>query len=258
MVVAHPGSGVRKSVNGGASFTDAFVGSSGVTPSGFLFIAPFAMNQGNKNEIWAGGFDIWRSTNQATDWARATGLNATCGLGSVSAIATHPLNGNRVLVGMSDGCYHYNHAALSAPNTGLWPGGATIASGYISSMAWDPSNQSVAYATVAGFTATTLLKTTDGGVTWAASVGSGATSLPQIPAHSVVVNPANVNQVFVGTDLGVFTSIDGGASWYRENTGFANVVVEALAINETAPYKLFAFTHGRGAWVTDLTTSSAP
>ena len=99
---------------------------------------------------------------------------------------------------------------------------------------------------------------TNGGVSWSASVGAGITAMPQIPAHSVVVNPANSSEVYVGTDLGVFTSTDGGASWYRENTGFANVVVEWLAINETAPYRLFAFTHGRGAWVTSLATNGAP
>ena len=88
-------------------------------------------------------------------------------------------------------------------------------------------------------------------------MGTGLTALPQIPAHSVVVNPADTSQIFVGTDLGVFTSVDAGASWYRENTGFANVVVEWLTINETSPYKLFAFTHGRGAWMTELATSSA-
>ena len=42
---------------------------------------------------------------------------------------------------MSDGCYHYNHAALTAPNTTLWPGGGFIATGYISWMAWDPDQR---------------------------------------------------------------------------------------------------------------------
>ena len=251
----YTGLSLQRSTNGGASFSDAITGIVGA--SGFQFITPFVMNQGNKQQLWIGGFDIWRTTNQANNWTRATGINGTCGLGSVSAIATHPLDGNRVLVGMSDGCFHYNTAALSAPATGVWPGGATIANGPISSMAWDPNNLNVAYATTSIFGLNTVFKSTDGGATWASVMGAGATALPQIPAHSVVVNPAASNQVFVGTDLGVFTSTDGGASWYRENTGFANVVVESLVINETAPYKLFAFTHGRGAWMTNLNTNAA-
>jgi len=158
-----------------------------------------------------------------------------------------------VLVGMSDGCYHYNHAALSAPNTGAWPGGGFIASGYISWMAWDPTNINVAYATVSNFGVTNLLKSVDGGATWTARTGSGGTALPQIPALSVVVSPVNPQQVFVGTDLGVFTSVDGGASWYVENTGFANTPVESLQITDNAPRQLVAFTHGRGAWRVSMT-----
>lgn len=252
LFLENTGNSLKKSTNGGASFAAA---NTGITGSGFLFITPFAMNQGSKAQLWIGGFDIWRTTNQAGSWSRATGVNSTCGTGSISAFATHPSDGNRVLVGMSDGCFHYHHAALSAPNTGSWPGGGSLATGYISSMAWDPNNTNVAYATVSIFGGNTVLKSTDGGITWAAIMGGGLTSLPLIPAHSVVVNPANSSEVFVGTDLGVFTSNDGGASWYRENTSFANVVVEHLEISATAPRRLFAFTHGRGAWVTNLATS---
>jgi hypothetical protein len=43
----------------------------------------------------------------------------------------------------------------------------------------------------------------------------------------------------------VFVTIDGGANWMRENTGFANVVVEHLELNNG---RLFAFTHGRSVW----------
>jgi len=49
----------------------------------------------------------------------------------------------------------------------------------------------------------------------------------------------------VATDIGVFVSLDGGATWARENTGFANVIVESLKIRGNY---LYAFTHGRSAW----------
>jgi len=237
---------IAKSVNGGSTFAAATSGISG--DSGFLFIAPFTMNAGNRQHLWTGGHSIWRTTNQAVSWQRATGTNQTCGGGAVSAVAAHPLDPNRVIVGMSDGCFHYNHAALTAPNAGTWPGGGFIASGYISWMAWDPTNINVAYATVSNFGVTNLLKSIDGGATWSARTGSGGTALPQIPALTVAVSPVDPQQVFVGTDLGVFTSTDGGASWYVENTGFANTPVEALRVSDSAPRQLFAFTHGRGAW----------
>jgi sugar lactone lactonase YvrE len=155
---------------------------------------------------------------------------------------------------MSDGCFHVRTDALGAPTAGLWPGGTILANNFISWVAWDPTNLNVAYATVSNFGVTNVFKTTNAGVSWAPAVGSGAGALPQIPALSVAVNPNNGSQVFVGTDLGVFTSNDGGASWMVENTGFARTPVEALKFDQ-AGTRLFAFTHGRGAWRTQLCTT---
>ncbi|HSE36618.1 MAG TPA: hypothetical protein VLG74_04890, partial [Blastocatellia bacterium] len=63
------------------------------------------------------------------------------------------------------------------------------------------------------------------------------------------VDSSNSGTLYVGTDIGVFVSLDGGATWARENTGFANTVVESLTIGSVGnTLNLFAFTHGRGAW----------
>ena len=78
--------------------------------------------------------------------------------------------------------------------------------------------------------------------------GSGTTGIPDIPVHSVIVDPTNTQRLYVGTDAGVFTSIDGGANWYKEVTGYANVVTEALALSAGSDAALYAFTHGRSAW----------
>jgi hypothetical protein len=251
LFLANTGNSMKRSIDGGVSFTDV---TAGIVDNGMLFIAPFAMNEGNRQQLWTGGYSLWRTTDHAATWTRATGANETCGNGSVSAIAVHPADGNRVLVGMSDGCYHYHHAALTAPDSGSWPGGTYLTGGttqglgLISWMAWHPTDLNVAYATISAFGVPNLLKTTDGGQTWAPSAGAGATALPQIPALSVVVNPVSPNQVHVGTDLGVFTSLDAGASWLLEAAGFPNTPVEALKFDDSVPPRLFAFTHGRGAF----------
>ncbi|MGE0814627.1 MAG: Ig-like domain-containing protein [Vicinamibacterales bacterium] len=252
LFVEYTGLSISRSINGGGSFSSA---TSGISDSKFLFIAPFVINTSDRQQLWAGGQYIWRTTDQAASWTRASA--AICGSGSVSALATHPLDGNRVLVGTSSGCYHYTTAALSAGSGTSWPTGS-IASAYISWIAWDPSDVNVAYATLSRFGAATVYKSVNGGASWSPMMGSGATSLPQIPALTVVVNPDDSQQVFVGTDLGVFTSVDGGASWYLENSGFANTPVETLVFNDAAPRQLFAFTHGRGAWRVALANPNAP
>jgi hypothetical protein len=67
-----------------------------------------------------------------------------------------------------------------------------------------------------------------------------------VPAHCILIDPDNPSRLYVGTDIGVFVSVDDGANWARENTGFANVITESMSINRTGATKyIYAFTHGR-------------
>src|SRR5262249_8919095 len=95
-------------------------------------------------------------------------------------------------------------------------------------------------------------KSTDSGATWVGLDVAG-TTLPDIPVHSLVVDPTNTSRLYIGTDLGVFVSSDGGSTWAVENTGFPNVITESLVVNGA---NLYAFTHGRGAWRVALTSTT--
>lgn len=239
---------IRRSINNGVSFSSA---TSGITESSnnFQFINPFHMNPGNRQHLWTGGFNIWRTVNQATSWTQAS--NSTPGTGSVTAIAASEADTNKVVFGMSDGYIGFNTAALSATNATVWsftrPRTVTV-----TSLAYDPSNSNNVWATYGTFSGTSVYRSTNSGATWTAASGTAPNALPAVPAFSVVVDPANSSRVYVGTDIGVFTTIDGGANWYKEVTGFANVSVEWLAINTTGTRRLYAFTHGRGAWSVNL------
>ena len=62
------------------------------------------------------------------------------------------------------------------------------------------------------------------------------------------------SRLYIGTDLGVYVSLDSGAHWAVENAGFANVVTHKLWVNSIGQaHTLFAFTHGRGAYRVPLT-----
>jgi hypothetical protein len=248
---------IQKSTNGGSSFNSAIAG---LTEDGgdFLFIAPFIIDPGNPQRLWTGGFNMWRTTNSAGNWTQAS--NSTCGLGSVSAIAVAPTDGNKALSGMSDGCINRTSIALSATSSTVWAS-VTPRTGFVSWVAFDPTNSNVAYATYSSFNSVAadrhVYKSSDSGATWVGIDGSGATGIPDIPVHTIVVDPVSPNTLYLGTDLGVFTSTDGGANWMKEITGFANVVTESLKINSVSGVKtLFAFTHGRGAWRVATSTST--
>src|SRR6266567_2342224 len=77
----------------------------------------------------------------------------------------------------------------------------------------------IAYATYSSFGGTHVWRSVDGGATWTGLDGSGLTGLPDVPVHSLVVNPGNTSELYVGTDIGVFSSMDNGATWAVESTG---------------------------------------
>src|SRR5262249_23379824 len=247
------GLSIQKSTTGAGPFSSAV---SGITESNFLFIAPFVMDPGTggSSRLWTGGTAVWRTTNGAASWVRASTIPVGAAGQNVSAIAVAPSSGGQsVLVGLTHGETRRTAAGLTANGSTAWGFSQPVSGGYVSGLAFHPTNALIAYATYSTFGVTHVWKTTTGGASWVGIDGVSPNNLPDIPAHSVLVDPFNTNRLYVGTDLGVFVTNDGGTSWAVENTGFANVVTEALAMDGAS---LFAFTHGRGAW--KVATAGAP
>jgi hypothetical protein len=113
-----------------------------------------------------------------------------------------------------------------------------------------PKNHDVLYATYGNFGGPHVFRSGNGGATWTAIDGTDDAGLPDIPVHSLVVDPDDPSRLYLGTDAGVFVSIEGGRRWMVEETGFGPAVTEWLALTRDADGRklLFAFTHGRGAW----------
>ena len=243
LYAAFTGISVQKSTNGGTTFNPA---TTGIADSG-LFITPYVMDPSNPQRLFLGGnLYIWRTNNGAASWQQASAI--TPGVGSVSAVTVSPTNANFALAGMSDGFIIRTDQALTSTSTTSWPS-TQPRTGYVSSVAFDPTNKDIAYATYSTFGGVHVWKTVNAGTSWTGLNGTGAGVLPDVPVHSIVVDPSNTMRLYIGTDVGVFGSVDGGATWAVENTGFANVITEWLAINSTSSTtQLFAFTHGRGAW----------
>lgn len=236
---------IRRSTDGGTTFQSSVFGIT-ESSSNFLFINSFFMDLNNPNILWTGGRSLWRTTDGATQWTQASAPLSTNS--SVGAIAIAPTDSNRVLAGLSNGFIFRNNAALTAGATTTWAS-AQPRIGVVSWLTFDPADANIAYATYSTFGGTHVWRSTDGGTTWNGIDGAGDTGIPDIPVHSLVVDPNSSQSLYLGTDLGVFVSLDGGANWLKENTGFANVITESLSIGTLGQdYALFAFTHGRGAW----------
>ena len=69
--------------------------------------------------------------------------------------------------------------------------------------------------------------------------------------HVVREDPRNENLLFVGTDLGVYASLDRGASWRRFMESMPATPVHDLRIHPR-DRELIAGTHGRSIWIVDI------
>ena len=230
---------VQRSVNSGVSFTN-------ITPSGStggLFYNPYEMAPGDHNTIVFGRADIWKTTNAQTattgsGWTQI----ATTGVvgGSVSAIGISWTNINKIYIGTSNG-----RILVTTNNGSSW---STLTGfPYVSDFIVDNTNDNICYATLGGTAGQHVLKTTDGGATW----NNITSNLPNIAANSVVLRTASPRMVLVGTDIGVFQSIDEGASWVSFNSGLPAVEIYDMKYKQTAGV-ILAATHGRGCWTFDI------
>ena len=243
-----------KSIDGGATFAMKL---NGLDPqrtdvlgpdANYLFVAPMVMDNTDPLRLWAGGEFLYRTSTGADQWIKASTQLPDQGLASAIVIDPQSL-GQHVVVGTHKGDILSTRSALSSTSTTSWQQ-ARPRDGWITSIAFDPRDSNIQYATYGNFGGAHVYKTINDGATWTSIDGSGATGLPDIPVHSIVADPDDPARLYLGTDLGVFVSINGGATWMAEETGFGPTVTEWLVLmkNPAGQKLLFAFTHGRGVW----------
>jgi photosystem II stability/assembly factor-like uncharacterized protein len=92
-----------------------------------------------------------------------------------------------------------------------------------------------------------LLKSTDAGRSWT----SIKSNLPANgPVLAIAEDPVNPNLMFVGTEFGLFFTIDGGKKWVQLKGGMPTIAVRDLAIQKREN-DLVVATFGRGIYILD-------
>lgn len=230
---------IQRSTNTGVSFTN-------ITPSGStggLFYNPYEMAPGDHNTIVFGRADIWKTTNAQTattssGWTQIA-TTAVVG-GSVSAIGISWTNTGKIYIGTSNG-----RILITTNNGTNW----AVQTGfpYVSDFIVDAANDNICYASLGGTSGTHVLKTTNGGVNWV----NITSNLPNIAANSILLRTATPRMIILGTDIGVFQSVDEGASWVNFSSGMPAVEIYDMKYKQAAGL-ILAATHGRGCWTFDL------
>ena len=219
----------------------------------FPWVTPLAILPGT---VFVGSNFVYRGTTtqpvSSFTWKKISPDLA----GGAPLVVIHPYGPSRVpdpravtygaYAGSSNGRIQRAFDLLGATTwtdvTSNYPGG------YVSDIATDPDDPARVYVTRGAFNQSRLYRSANGGMAWD-PVGIG---LPNVPANAVAVDPTDGRRVFVGNDVGVYESIDYGATFqpFSLDLPLGSVVTD-LEIDDN-PYVLVAGTYGRGAWRVNL------
>lgn len=210
------------------------------------WVMPIALAPTNHDELFAGTDKVYRSTNEGQNWSPLGSLDQLDGRNPISALAIGPQSDSVLYVGTNNGDVF---ASTDGGTTWEQSHPPSSAGGIVTSLAVDPINASNVYATIANFATCSgcgehIFGSTNGGGTWTDLDASG--HLPNTPFESVVVDPLNSSTIFVGTDVGIFDTADGGTTW-SQVFGLPAVAVEQL-FTDSKGTQLYVATHGRGLW----------
>ncbi len=245
---------LHRSTDGGGTAATIYQGITDAVSGGTTnFIAPFILDPNNPNILWAGGANLWRTNNAKGFPLNWSNVKTTVGP-NISAIAVAPGNSDIVWVGHNNGNIYVttNGTAANPTWTQVDSNSPGLPDGRRNTrITVDPTNSQRVYVTFGGFSPNNVWRTDNGGASWT----NITNNLPAAPVRSIVVWQANPNFLYVGTEVGVFASANGGASWSPSNDGPTNCSVDELFwMNNT----LVAATHGRGMFRINISVGQAP
>jgi hypothetical protein len=198
------------------------------------------------------GIDRWTLPVMGRVWGIDAGFDllAMSAYGNITSISESPLVEGLLYVGTDDGLIQ-----VSEDGGKNWrkidrffdvPEGA-----FVNDVKADRHQPDTVYACLdhhkTGDYKPYLLKSTDRGRTWS----SIASTLPDRHlVWRIEQDHVQANLLFLGTEFGLFASIDGGGHWFKMSSGMPTIPVRDLAIQKREN-DLVAATFGRGFYVLD-------
>jgi photosystem II stability/assembly factor-like uncharacterized protein len=240
----------------------------------FNWNTPIHMSPNEKGTLYIGAQFLFRSRDHGQSWERISpdlttndpekqkqeesgGITVDNSAAemhtTIYSVSESPKNGQLLWVGTDDGNVQVtrdggkNWSNVTANIPGL-PGNS-----WVSTVEASRFDEATAYATFDRHTYGDLTpyayKTTDYGKSWIALnvQGSGVRGY----AHVIKEDSVAPNVLFLGTEFGLWISVDGGGHWAQyKGSDFPAAAVRDIAV-QARDSALVLATHGRGIWILD-------
>ncbi len=226
----------------------------GERPLRWNWQTPVVLSSHNNDIIYMGSNRFHRSMDQGDTWETLSddlthgGQPGDVPFGTISTISESPLRFGLIFLGTDDGRIH-----KSSDGGYTWQdiSGKLPKNLWVTRVIASAHDKEVVYVSLNGyrsddFTAY-LFKSTDSGKTWL-NMGK---SLPHEPVNVIKEDPSDANLLYVGTDNGLYVSMDKGANFMSMNGTLPPVAIHDLVIQERDE-DLVIGTHGRSLYVADL------
>lgn len=240
----------------------------------FNWNTPIHMSPNEKGTLYIGAQYLFRSRDHGQSWDRispdlttndpekqkqeesggVTIDNSSAEMHTtIYSISESPKNGQIIWVGTDDG-----NVQITRDGAKTWTNVVENISGlgknsWVSTIEASRFDEGAAYATfdrhTFGDMKPYVYKTTDYGKTWVAlpTQDSGVRGY----AHVIKEDTVSPNVLFLGTEFGLWISVDGGQHWAQyKGTDFPSVAVDDLVLQPRESDLVLA-THGRGIWIVD-------
>jgi photosystem II stability/assembly factor-like uncharacterized protein len=240
----------------------------------FNWNTPIHMSPNEKGTLYIGAQFLFRSRDHGQSWDRISpdlttndpekqkqeesgGItvdNSSAEMHTtIYSISESPKNGQIIWVGTDDG-----NVQITRDGAKTWTNVVGNVTGlaknsWVSTVEASRFDEKTAYATFDRHTFGDMkpyaYKTTDYGQTWTA-LGTQASGVRGY-AHVIKEDTVNPNLLFLGTEFGLWISVDGGQRWAQyKGSDFPSVAVRDIVVHARESDLVLA-THGRGIWIVD-------